>query len=236
VPVGLIETWRRNLAPSTVYGQTQALRKLLRRFAEIGAPNLLQHLPRVRCPEPRSVTITPEEFARMLAAAPAHMKLFLQLCSQLALRFTEAWELCPAAYNKEQQTIRVRTKGGKYRVLPITPEIAGLLNAAEPVDDPLRRYVSILSGKTMSAQGVRTAFRRLVKQTGANPALNPHDLRRTTANLAYTLTKDLRVVQQLLGHTRFASTAWYMAPLQPEELADVLDKLRGHRTTKETVQ
>jgi integrase len=235
VPIGLVETWRRNLKPSTAYGQTMALRKLLRRFRDIGAPDLAGKLPRVRAPEPRSVTATPQEIERLTAAAPAHMKLFLYLCHQLALRFTEAWQLTPADYDHERQTIRVRTKGNKTRNLPVTPEIKALLDTAAPYDNPTTRYLSLLSGRTMQQETIRKQFKALVKSTGANPQLNPHDLRRTTANAAYALTKDLRVVQQLLGHTRFASTAWYMAPLQPEDLADVLDKLR-HQQKGETVQ
>lgn len=235
IPLGLIAHWKQNLKPSTAYGQAMGLRKLLRRFREIGAPDLLHHIPRLRAPEPRSVTATPEEIEKLVAAAPAHMKLFLYLCHQLALRFTEAWELCPAAYDKPASTIRVRTKGHKTRTLPVTPEIKALLDTAEPYDDPMERYLSLLSGRVMQQETIRKQFKALVRATGCNPALNPHDLRRTTANAAYALTKDLRVVQQLLGHTRFQSTAWYMAPLQPEALAEILDKLRL-RQKGETIQ
>ncbi|EJM54986.1 site-specific recombinase XerD [Pseudomonas sp. GM48] len=38
----------------------------------------------------------------------------------------------------------------------------------------------------------------------------PHTLRRTKASLMYRRTKNLRVVQHLLGHTKLGSTVRYL--------------------------
>ena len=59
-----------------------------------------------------------------------------------------------------------------------------------------------------------------------NRAINPHDLRRTTATRLYSLTKDLRATQQLLGHDNMRSTLTYIAPLATENLKPLLDALR----------
>lgn len=61
--------------------------------------------------------------------------------------------------------------------------------------------------KLVSLQG---AFVRLRKSLGITRKLTPHDLRRTTARNVYDKTKDLRLVQALLGHSDLNSTLWYL--------------------------
>ena len=58
-------------------------------------------------------------------------------------------------------------------------------------------------------------YARIVKQwiglLGGDPqAYGTHSLRRTKAMLIYRKTKNLRVVQLLLGHTKIESTVWYL--------------------------
>ena len=58
-------------------------------------------------------------------------------------------------------------------------------------------------------------YARIVKQwiglLGGDPqAYGTHSLRRTKATLIYRKTKNLRVVQLLLGHTKIESTVWYL--------------------------
>ncbi len=61
--------------------------------------------------------------------------------------------------------------------------------------------------KLVSLQG---AFIRLRRQLGITRRIHAHDLRRTTARNVYDKTKDLRLVQALLGHSDLNSTLWYL--------------------------
>jgi integrase len=69
---------------------------------------------------------------------------------------------------------------------------------------------------------LRRSFIRLKEKCGITRSLKPHDLRRTTATRVYKNTKDLRLVQALLGHSDLGSTFWYLdneiTPVKAEEL------------------
>ncbi len=61
--------------------------------------------------------------------------------------------------------------------------------------------------KLVSLQG---AYIRLRRALGITRAIRAHDLRRTTARQVYDHTRDLRLVQALLGHSDLNSTLWYL--------------------------
>lgn len=220
----LMARWKQNYAPATNYVRGQYLRALLRRLETLGAPRL-EHLARFKPPQPRTVTLAPGELDVLLDAAPLHLKLFIHLCSQLALRFMEAYRLTTTDYNSESHTIRVLVKGGKTRTLPTTPEIETLINAARQ-GSAEATVIETLAGRSLQPKAIRAQFHALVKKTGVNPAINPHDMRRTTATRLYQMTKDLPAVQQMLGHDNLTSTLHYIAPLATENLKPLIDALR----------
>lgn len=56
----------------------------------------------------------------------------------------------------------------------------------------------------------------------------PHDFRRNFIDQAYTLTKDIRVVQDLAGHARAETTLQYFKKkISEEEFKDIVKKIRG---------
>lgn len=238
---GLVAQWKKDYAPGHVYGRAIALRQVLRHFRSLTGRDLLSAVPRIPKPSPREVTATPDERTRLLAAAPPWMKCMLLLCSDLALRFAEARDACPAGWNREQHTITVRAKGAVLRTLPLTPELEELF-ALAPDDDPLCGFVWLLKGEsraghyTCADHRLYAEWAKLKKKVGANPQLHFHDLRRTTATLLYNLTHDVRGVQQFLGHKSLHATAYYLAPHSPEKLAELVQLLRPHLHGKETVQ
>jgi integrase len=73
------------------------------------------------------------------------------------------------------------------------------------------------------------SWNRLKKTTGADRALNFHDLRRTTAVALYEVSKDLRVVEQMLGHQSLGSTVRYLEHRDPAKLRPYLDSI--HKPT-----
>jgi integrase len=81
--------------------------------------------------------------------------------------------------------------------------------------------------------GWRRTFQKVKKELGITRKLTPHDLRRTTAVLAYQTTRDLRTVQALLGHADLAHTLYYLdhhnTPVSPA-LIELLRQPTGGRT------
>jgi len=163
-----------------------------------------------------------------LRYAPTWQRLFIVLAWQLALRFSETLAVTPRSHNPQAQTLTIRTKGGKVRTIPTTPEVETLLAAAGDTtgreDEP---YIWLLKGRRLSVRGLRTAWWYLCDRAGVKN-LHPHDLRRTTASNLYAACRDLRAVQQFLGHDSIASTTAYLAPLSEENLRDMHKLLNFH--------
>jgi integrase/recombinase XerC len=226
--------WRTRYAASTAYGRRHVLNSILRTLALSGAPAI--KAPRMRKPEPRATICDPAKINQLFAAADTSMRLFILLCWHLALRFHEALAVTPLSWSESEQTVTIKTKGGKTRTIPVTPEVETLIRAATlQAGNPGESCVSILNGKPVSDGGIRAAWYRLVDAAGVRE-LRPHDLRRTTATNLYRITKDLRAVQQYLGHSSLASTTSYLAPLSTENLRGLHEQLRFLKPATEVKQ
>ncbi len=203
---------RSRYAPMTAYVRRGIIQRLLGVLAHHGAP--LLKLPRLRKPEPRGITATPAEIARLEAAATPALRLFLLLCWQLALRRSEALAVTPRSYNPEQHTVSIPTKGAKPRTIPLTADAEELIRVASKSGDPDESCVSILNGRPLKRIDKR--WWQLANKCGVKAT--PHDLRRTTATALYRTTHDIRAVQQYLGHSSMVSTLHYLAPLSEDQI------------------
>lgn len=204
------------------------LRSLLRALQEHGAPQI--EIPKVPGPKAREVIAGQTEIDRLLAIAAPWMRLFILLCWQTALRFSEALAVTPRSYDKETQTAAIPTKGGKLRVIPLTE---GIVELVRPTlhGDPDQSCIALLKGGRCSPGAVRSAWYKLTRSLELTH-LNPHDLRRTTATELYRASHDLRAVQQYLGHDEMTSTLRYLAPLKEEKLRELHQLLNFHAKGK----
>lgn len=201
---------------STRHQQTVGLRAVLGiLWEEHGAPNLKRLVPQVVKPAPRNVTITAEEREALITHATPGLRVWLLLCSDLALRAGTAALISPKNYNKENQEISFRTKFGTAQTLPVTDGIAELFAQVGPSET--RPYCIALRAPNPSAkpgsnyvQSLRRQFHDLRKKLGITRNITPHDLRRTTAVRTLEVTADLRVVQALLGHRNLPTTLYYL--------------------------
>ncbi len=202
-----------------------------------GAPKLdgsIKTYPGLR---PRNVTATVMEKERIFNAAKPHLRLWLLLCSDLALRSGTASKLGPENYNAERGELSFSTKYGARLTLPVTEEIAKLIGQCD-----MRRSMSFvrqlwevdrlhygghpLTSTVHDTTGLRQQFQRLLKQCEITRRIVPHDLRRTTAVAMLRHTKDVRDVQALLGHRSLQATIWYLDhDLRPVE-AHTLEALK----------
>lgn len=148
------------------------------------------------------------------------MRLWLLLCSDLAIRSGTASRLGPSNYNAALRQLRFTTKLGERLTLPVTAEVAEYLDTCDLADtesfvrqlhrrEP-RHGTNKLSPKANYAHTLGIAFIRLRKSIGITRKLTPHDFRRTTAVALYEHTHDARDVQALLGHRSLGSTIWYL--------------------------
>jgi integrase len=169
---------------------------------------------------PRGVTAQRVEIDALLDAAPPFLRLWVLLCSDLAIRSGTAARLGPDQYDPAEQTLRFTTKRQARLTLPVTEEIAAMLKTCD-LGNPVSFVRQLWMQKSnqhgrrpnpnaTSADRLRVLFRKLCLQLGITRRITLHDLRRTTAVGMLRLTHDVRDVQALLGHRSLQSTVWYL--------------------------
>jgi integrase/recombinase XerC len=183
----------------------------------------------VRTPRSRTVVAKPDELRRLLALAEPWLRCYLILTNQFGLRHSEACAVCPQSFNDADHTITFMKKGGDPFTLPTTRELEEILKLAPESDDPTVSYIQLLRGNLglkgprISKTTVRQNFYKLRDRAGVNPEVRPHDLRRTFAVTAYDQTQNIRLVQQLLGHTSLSTTAKYLENRNLSKLREYLE-------------
>jgi integrase/recombinase XerC len=182
------------------------------------------------------VTVTNKERTAIIDAAPPDLRCWLLLCSDLAIRSTTAARIAPCHYNPEARTVTFATKFGTTQTLPATAELVQMFEAAPKHEDTTVPYVALYSrlGR-ICAPHLRVRFHNLRRSLGITRHITPHDLRRTTAVKMLDVTKDIRVVQALLGHRELATTLYYLDHRNtPVELTTL--ELAKLNPTTETIQ
>ena len=231
-------------AHSTRHYKANCLRAILRwLWEEHGAPKLDAHTSHYPGLRPRNVTATDEELDRIMANAVPHMRLWLLLCSDLAVRSGTAARLGPEHYDKTRNTLRFRTKYGAHLTLPITDEVRAIIQTCDQKSH--QSFVRQLQIRHHNKMGrpidpaanaplqLDKEYRKLLAEAGITRRITPHDLRRTTAVSMLQATRDVRDVQALLGHRSLQSTVWYLDhDLRPVELTNLEAIKRGARRKK----
>jgi integrase len=235
-------------ALSTKVTKASALRRILRHLWEHhGSQKLDQQVSTYPGLRPRNVTVTDHEKQLILEAADPHLRLWLLLCSDLALRSTTAANVGPQHYNHDHQLIRISTKMGAKVTLPVTAEIAELIGHCQqgsPYSFVRQLWVQDWHNRQRSHRGrpvnpnkgnataLRLAFRTLLTHLNISRRITPHDFRRTTAVAMLGETGDVRDVQALLGHRSLQATIWYLDhDLRPIS-RKTLELIKGNRTSQ----
>jgi site-specific recombinase XerD len=199
----------RKLAPSTIARRLSAVRSLLRFTLGAG------HVPDIPL-APRRNRRLPDapklrEVEELLAAAGAgddvlslRNRALLEVVYSAGLRSSEAVGLDLGDVDFEQEIVHVRNgKGAKDRVVPL----------GEEAGHWVARYLA--EGRPKLARGAENALfvsargRRLNTSTLRRMMSNPHRLRHAFATHLLEGGADLRVIQELLGHSSLSTTQIY---------------------------
>jgi len=198
---------RRRLAPTTIARRLACVRSFLR--FTLGAERVPDAAlaPRrpLRLPDAPKVA----EVDSLLAGLSGHDPIALrnralvELVYSCGLRSAEAVALDLSDVDFEQESLHVRGKGGKERVVPLGEEAA--LALARYLRDARRDLaVGASDALFLSVRGRRldtSTLRRLVP--------NPHRLRHAYATHLLEGGADLRTIQELLGHASLSTTQVY---------------------------
>ena len=159
------------------------------------------------------VTFLPIDEATMLMDAPGARvrdRAILELLYASGVRRSELAGLDLADVDRVAGTVRVLGKGSKERIVPFGGAATDALEAylAERGEDggPLFRNKA---GGRLSVRSIDTIVRRRARAAGIVRPVTPHTLRHTFATHLLDAGGDLRLIQDLLGHSRLSTTQRY---------------------------
>ena len=131
----------------------------------------------------------------------------------------------------DDNSIKVRGKGSKERILPVGSKAIAAINSWLKVREQLPKGKAVdesalfLSerGKRISPRNVQERVKKWCVRLGISGRVHPHTLRHSFASHLLESSQDLRAVQELLGHADISTTQIY-THLDFQHLADVYDK------------
>lgn len=179
----------------------------------IESPKLWKRLPEVLTPkEVESLLIQPD----LTKWIGIRDRAILELMYATGVRVGEAANLRSSDLNMEVGFIRCRGKGGKERIVPLGREavraIKRYLEKVRPKlrrgDDPEALFLSKL-GRKLSRQVLWKLIKKYAFCARLRKTITPHTLRHSFATHLLERGADLRVIQELLGHTDISSTQIY---------------------------
>ncbi|MEO0068126.1 MAG: tyrosine recombinase XerC [candidate division WOR-3 bacterium] len=187
----------------------------------IKGPSLEKKLPPLLTQFQVAQALTPPDDSPASLRAAA----ILETIYGSGLRASELVGLNRSDIDFEQETIRVRGKGGKERILPLGRKEKEALQRYLPVrPDPSAEAVfQNKDGKRLTSRSVQKIVASALSRIAGVTATNPHSLRHAFATHLLERGADLRAVQELLGHSSLSSTQIY-THLTVERLRKVYDK------------
>jgi integrase/recombinase XerD len=155
------------------------------------------------------VVLSKEEVVKLIAAAPRRRsQLLLKLLYASGLRVSELVNL--RLMDIEGTTITVHHgKGGKDRVTILPQSLANEITVY--IRD--HRLTHLLfpgkHGKPLTTRNVQAIIVRAAKRAGIQKHVTPHKLRHSFATHLLEAGTDVRVIQELLGHSNLQTTQIY---------------------------
>ncbi len=137
----------------------------------------------------------------------------LEVLYSCGLRVTELCRL--SLHDLDDQFVRVMGKGSKERIVPVGKK------AIEAVDHYLLHFRELLasetettlfvskSGKPLDRQRIWRMIKAYAKEAGITKNISPHTLRHSFATHLLDHGAELRIIQEMLGHSSISSTERY---------------------------
>ncbi len=140
----------------------------------------------------------------------------LELMYATGLRASEVTVLTAQNLNLEKGFLRVTGKGSKERLVPVggvarkcISDYLSRVRTPWTKSKPVEALFVTRFGKKMSRQTVWGILKKYAKVAGIGKEIYPHILRHSFATHLLEHGADLRVVQELLGHSDIATTQIY---------------------------
>jgi integrase/recombinase XerC len=236
------------LKKSTVGRRLAAVRSFFRFLHREGTmktnPARLVNTPKMPKPLPKFLTVDDVfsliEKPEGLGFLPVRDRAILELLYSSGLRVGELSGLNAEDVNIREGLVKVRGKGKKERLVPVGRKALEALKAYMIERVILKKKDKALflnrNGSRLTDRGVRRIVVKYARAILLDSRIGPHTLRHTFATHLLQGGADLRVIQELLGHSSLSTTQKY-THLDITHLMDVYDKahpLAGENREEQT--
>ena len=210
----------------TVARRLAAIRVFLRflaqekKYAESSAA-ILQQLDRPKPAQPLPKVLSKDQTVRLLQSPDQKSRFFyrdsaiLELLYAAGLRASELCDLKIGQVNLEVGCVRALGKGMKERIVPLgraaMESVTSYLSECRPSLEkrPSDTLILSKSGKPLTRMALWLIVEKHAKRSGLFGQVSPHVLRHCFATHLIGGGADLRVVQELLGHSDISTTQVY---------------------------
>ena len=223
------------LSPRSIQRRLSGTRSFLRYLIREGR---LQHNPAVgvsapRLPKRLPATLDAEQMARLLDIKGDKLvdwrdRAMLELLYSSGLRRAELVRLDLGDLALADGTVRVTGKGNKTRILPVgrwaRTALSGWLRvrANLALVEEMALFIGP-RGCRISPRTVQARVKLRARESGLPQRIYPHLFRHSFATHLLESSRDLRAVQELLGHADISTTQIY-THLDFQHLAQIYDK------------
>lgn len=182
---------------------------------DVSPPATGRHLPD---------TLSIQEVATLLDSVPdddlatpvdLRDKALLELLYGTGARISEVTGLLVDDFADNDGILRIEGKGGKQRLVPVGSKaraaVDGYLVRARPLFSRGKSHALLLNsrGGPLSRQSAWAVLKKAVERAGLDKDISPHTLRHSYATHLLEGGADVRVVQELLGHSSVTTTQIY---------------------------
>ncbi|MCL2758985.1 MAG: tyrosine-type recombinase/integrase [Treponema sp.] len=168
---------------------------------------------------------------------PERDKALIMAMYSGGLRISEVVSLSMASISADLDEAKITGKGGKERyvffsdeaiaaIMEYLPQRAARLRMAGMDSKKSALFIS-RKGQSISVPGVRWIISRYAQHSGLGKNIHPHALRHSFATHMVNSGCDVRVVQEMLGHSSISTTQRY-THVNLEKLKNVYAKAHPH--------
>ena len=234
----VLASWHRDgLAPRSVARRLSALRQMMVWLVDeqCRTDNPCRWIDNPKQPRNLPKSLSEGEITALISAAQAlepatkafQITAMLELLYATGLRVSELVALPADQFRRELETILVRGKGGRERLVALGAParlavMRWLAHQDETALGATSTYLFPAGEHHVTRQQFAFALKGLAEEAGIDPArVSPHVLRHSFATHMMNRGADLRGLQTLLGHADISTTQIYTAT-RPDRLAGLV--------------
>jgi site-specific recombinase XerD len=154
--------------------------------------------------------LSPNELVALFRQLPGNIRAMVEIMATCGLRRQEVFSLATTDFDPASKTLTIRQgKGGKDRRVPVSlPGLVEKINQAIEIGHPSGlMFPSPHTGRQYN--DIRRPINKAARAAGIKRHINPHLMRHSFATALLECGTDIRIIQELLGHSELSTTQIY---------------------------